>query len=51
VNNSVNMIGITVTSNSWNGTCLILSMARQARVITEDAAEAGLGRAWVPSTR
>ena len=26
------MIGITVTSNSWKGTCLILSIARQASV-------------------
>lgn len=31
------MIGNTITSNSWNGTCLILSTARQPSVSTADA--------------
>jgi hypothetical protein len=48
VNRSVNMIGVTVTSKSWKGTCLILSIARQARVPTVDSAGAGRGRGRMP---
>ena len=38
------MIGVTVTSKSWKGTCLIFSSARHASVSTADAGEAGRGR-------
>jgi hypothetical protein len=50
VNSSVNMMGITVTSNSWNGTCLILSIARHASVSTVDGAGAGCGRTCMRSS-
>ena len=42
VNSSTNMIGKAVTSNSCIGTCLILSMARQAK-ITEARSALGCG--------
>jgi len=50
VNSSVNMIGVMVTSNSWNGTCLIFSIARHARVITVDNPDAGCSGARIASS-
>ena len=43
------MIGVIVTSKSWNGTCLIFNMARQASVVTAESAEAGAGRSLTKS--
>jgi hypothetical protein len=50
VKSNVNMIGVMITSNSWKGTCLILSIARHASVSTADSAEGGAGVGPAAST-
>ena len=44
------MIGVMVTSNSWNGTCLIFSIARQARVPVAADLLGALARAKIEVT-